>query len=409
MLNFAKVRKKIIRILIKLTKDNKSFHGIDVSKIYIKKNFNFNYKKNSLSDGAINRIFSFANYLKNQIEDSHKRDMWDTITAHKDHKNLIDYCVNKDKKKFLELILSSGKTKLIHGFLNWFHYKKLSSSNNARYKESIQLLDKLISLAEYRKLVKVFNPEQGGWLAENLDYDKLVEKIFTYDKKEILPFKSPNYTFGFNSNKRFYCLKDFKNFYTSIRLNELSNIYDLKDVIEIGAGLGFTAYYFCKINHNNYNIYDLPTILILQAYFLMSSIGENKVHLSGETKNKDSQISLHPYWEIFDQTDSRKLLWVNQDSFPEIDFTLSKKYIEKIMLSKNSYLLSINQEARNDNSVGDTQHTLYDLLFPRGNCKLIYRSRDFLRLGYIEELYSINQQDHIQKPTSNLSKILENK
>ena len=79
------------------------------------------------------------------------------------------------------------------------------------------------------------------------------------------------------------------------------------------------------------------------------------------------------------------------------------------MLSKNSYLLSINQEARNDNSVGGTQHTLYDLLFPRENCKLIYRSRDFLRLGYIEELYSINQQDHIQKPTSNLSKILENK
>ena len=45
---------------------------------------------------------------------------------------------------------------------------------------------------------------------------------------------------------------------------------------------------FCKTNHNNYNIYDLPTILILQAYFLMSSIGENKVHLSGEIKNKET-------------------------------------------------------------------------------------------------------------------------
>ena len=122
----------------------------------------------------------------------------------------------------------------------------------------------------------------------------------------------------------------------------------------------------------------------------MSSVGENKVHLSGEIKNKDSQINLHPYWEIFNKTDSKKLLWINQDSFPEIDFNLSKNYIKKIMLSKNSYLLSINQEARNDNSVGGTQHTVYDLLFLTENCKLIYRSRDFLRSGYIEELYSIN-------------------
>ena len=390
MSNFAKLKKKIIRISTKLTKDKKSFHEIDVSKTYIKKNFNFNYNKNNLSDDAINRIFSFANYLKNQIDRFEKKDGWNVITSHKDHKNLFDYCISKNKEKFLELILSSGKTTLIHGFLNWYHYEKLSSSNTARHKESIQLLDKLISLAEYRKLIKVFNPEQGGWIAENLDYEKLIKSIFTFNKKEIIPFKSPNYTFGFNSNKRFYCLKDFKNFYTAIRLNELSNIYDLNDVNEIGAGLGFTAYYFSRINSNNYNIYDLPTVLILQAYFLMSSIGENKIHLSGENKNKDSKINLSPYWEIFDQADSKKLLWFSQDSFPEIDFTLSKKYIEKIMLSKNSYLLSTNQEARNDNSVGGTQHTLYDLLFPSESCKLIYRSRDFLRLGYIEELYSIN-------------------
>ena len=36
-------------------------------------------------------------------------------------------------------------------------------------------------------------------------------------------------------------------------------------------------------------------------------------------------VAAIPYWEIFDHTDSSKLLWVNQDSFPEIHFTLSKK------------------------------------------------------------------------------------
>ena len=390
MPNFAKFKKKIIKSLTKLKKDKKSLHVIEISNSYIKKNFNFNYNENNLSDEAIKRIFSFAQYIRNNIEDSKKKDMWNNNTETQDHKNLMDYCLNKDKKNFLELVLSAGKTNLVHGFLNYLPYKKLFSSKNARYKESIQLLDKLISLSEYRRLIKVFNPEQGGWTAEDLDYNKLVDQIFTFNKKKISPFQSPNYTFGFNSNKKFYSLKDFKMLYTSLRLNELSNIYDLKEVNEIGAGLGYAAYYFSRINHNRYNIYDLPTVLILQAYFLMSSIGENKIYLSGENKNEDSQINLYPYWEIFNKNDTKDSLWINQDGFPEIDFNLSKNYIKKIILSKSSYLLSINQEARNNNSVGGSQHTVYDLLLSSENSKLIYRSRDFLRLGYIEELYSIN-------------------
>tara|TARA_Y100000590_G_C15723251_1_gene1014228 strand:- start:1143 stop:2315 length:1173 start_codon:yes stop_codon:yes gene_type:complete len=390
MSNFIKFKKSINRALLKLKKDKKNLHLIDIPNSYIKKNFNFNYNENNLSDNGIKRIFSFAEHMRDKIENSKKKDMWNNIVENRDHKNLLDYCLNKNKKKFLELILSAGKTNLVHGFLTWLPYKKLFSSNKAKYKESMLLLDKLISLSEYRKLIKVFNPEQGGWIAEDLDYNKLVEQIFTFNNKKISPFQSPNYTFGFNSNKEFYSFKDFKMFYTSLRLNELFNIYGLKEVNEIGAGLGYTAYYFSRINHNIYNIYDLPTVLILQAYFIMSSIGESKVYLSGENKNKDSQISLYPYWEIFNKNDNKDSLWINQDSFPEIDFDLAKNYIKKIMQSKNSYLLSINQEARNDDAVGGKQHAVYDLLNLSENFKLIYRSRDFLRLGYIEELYSIN-------------------
>ena len=83
-----------------------------------------------------------------------------------------------------------------------------------------------------------------------------------------------------------------------------------------------------------------------------------------------------------------KILWFNQDSFPEIDLELSKKYIEKIKLSTDSFLFSINQEARNYNSVDGNQHTVFDLLNSK-NTKLINRARDFVRLGYIEELYKL--------------------
>jgi hypothetical protein len=49
----------------------------------------------------------------------------------------------------------------------------------------------------------------------------------------------------------------------------------------------------------------------------------------------------------------------------------------------------MNQEARNLNSVGGNQHAVYDLMKEASENSLVDRSRDFLRLGYIEELYKL--------------------
>ena len=60
-------------------------------------------------------------------------------------------------------------------------------------------------------------------------------------------------------------------------------------------------------------------------------------------KKDNSQISLFPYWKIFEHKFDDNILWVNQDSLPEIDIKLSKKYVENISRSKESFMLSINQ------------------------------------------------------------------
>ena len=97
-------------------------------------------------------------------------------------------------------------------------------------------------MAEYLRLIKVHNPEQGGWETNNLNFKSLIDKIFIYNNKKIIPFKSPNFIYGINSNNNFYCLKDFKNLYTSIRINEIiNNNKNIKIISEIGAGLGYTA------------------------------------------------------------------------------------------------------------------------------------------------------------------------
>ena len=390
MFDLKKIKIKLRKSKIKILQDKKTLHDIHISKQYLKDNFKFNFNENILSDKGIDRIFAFANYLEKERNNFKNNDMWNKITSNEDHKKLYNFCTKNNKDEFLKLLSSLGKTKLSHGFLNYASFSKLSNSASERNKEANQLLDKLLSLGEYRKKIKVYNPEQGGWIAENLDYEELIEKIFTFQGNKIKPFLSPNYTFGIESGKNFYCMKDFMMLYAGIKLDQISKNYKLKYVNEIGAGLGFSAYYFSKLNKNYYNIYDLPSVLILQAYFLMSSIGENKVHLSGERKNEIAQISLCPFWEIFDNESQSDILWYNHDALPEIDNLLAQKYIKKIISAKNSYFFSINQEARNDNSVGGNQHTVYDLIEKEGGYKLINRSRDFLRAGYIEELYSVN-------------------
>ena len=120
------------------------------------------------------------------------------------------------------------------------------------------------------------------------------------------------------------------------------------------------------------------------------NIKEDLVHLSGEKFNKSHKISIKPYWELFKKRKSnKKILWFNQDSFPEISNDISKKYIDLIASSKKSFLFSINQEAYNNDGVDGIQYPLYYLINNNKNFNLENRSRDFLRKGYIEELYKI--------------------
>ena len=174
--------------------------------------------------------------------------------------------------------------------------------------------------------------------------------------------------------------------HTAERLSDIYKKNNLLEVAEIGGGAGYTCHYFRQLIDSTYSIYDLPYTSLLQAIYLMMSLGEDSIHLGNEKINNKKKVFIKPYWKIFDHKNNKKILWFNEDSFPEIDFDLSKKYIKKIFKSKKSFLLSINQEARNNFGTEVDQHTVYDLIH---KYQRIYRSRDFLRPGYIEELIEI--------------------
>ena len=157
-------------------------------------------------------------------------------------------------------------------------------------------------------------------------------------------------------------IHDLKGLYAAERLRNIFKNNDLSEIIEIGGGIGYTCHYLKQMLNTKYTIYDLPYSSILQAIYLMISHGENNVHLDNEKFTNRKKIFLKPYWKIFEQKTKKNILWFNEDSIPEIDLNLSKRYIKKIFKTEKSFFLSINQEARNVYGKGIKQHTVNDLL-----------------------------------------------
>ena len=336
MFNYRKIKKKISRVKSKFDKDQRNLHQIEISKEFLEKNFIFNKIKRRISDKGVERIFKFARHLKNNSFHGKKKDMWNLIVNSSVHLELFESCLKSDKKLFLELINNAGKTNLVYGYLNRFSYKDLKLNNSFRFKESMHVIDNAISLSEFRKSIKVYCPEQGGWVVENVDYKNLIKKNFLFKGKKIKPFLSPNFAYGIKIKNNFYGVKDLNGIYSAIKVYNIIKNYKIKTVNEIGAGLGSVAYYTSKLNKIQYNIYDLPVINLLQAYYLMLSIGENNVSLLGEKNKRKNCVKIMPYWEIFKLKRKNKALWFNQDSLPEIDKSLSEKYIKTIMSNKKN-------------------------------------------------------------------------
>jgi hypothetical protein len=143
-------------------------------------------------------------------------------------------------------------------------------------------------------------------------------------------------------------------------------------VVEIGGGLGRTAYYAKKFGIREYTIIDIPMTGAAQAYFLERA--GVSVKMFGEEGNAQVSI-LPPTW--FFQTSERYGLLMNVDSFTEMSPATATRYIETGS-ERAKTLLSINHEY-NSFKVGAL---LADL--PRAKC--LTRDPYWLRRGYVKEV-----------------------
>lgn len=128
-------------------------------------------------------------------------------------------------------------------------------------------------------------------------------------------------------------------------------------VLEIGGGLGRTAFYAIRFGITDYTIVDLPFTGISQGYFLGKTLGANQVKIISPD-------------EFFSSTETYDVA-LNVDSLTEISSALAQRYATAIR-NRAERFISINHES--------SDFAVCELFSNR-----VSRHPYWLRPGYVEE------------------------
>ena len=165
--------------------------------------------------------------------------------------------------------------------------------------------------------------------------------------------------------------------YQAWRMRELLRGATKPRVLEIGAGMGRTAYYARQLGITDFTIVDLPLANVAQANFLGRVLGPEAIWLLGDPVSEQAgRIRICPP-EWLATADEEFDIVLNVDSITEMDSQHAINYILEIN-RRAKIFLSINHEAN--------PFSVRDLL---SQCNIKARTLRYpywLRKGYVEEV-----------------------
>jgi hypothetical protein len=253
--------------------------------------------------------------------------------------------------------------------------------------------DKLVCLGESLGVLSVENPEQGkgGNWGNNIltDPSQIVDKIEAQLGIDIVPPEGTVYVAGLRVRGGLLHYRHINALYLAARIRDLTSPQDR--ICEYGGGLGLAAFYLRRMGHNDFTIFDLPIVNILSGHFLIGTLGEEAVCLEGEHPRADT-IKIKANWNCSNESGGAFRVAANQDSFPEISRGIFDEYVAQIKRTTTAYFLSINHESEHPIPGGAKHLHVSRLLTADQRFRRIYRSPYWLRRGYVEELYSIEQK-----------------
>jgi hypothetical protein len=155
-------------------------------------------------------------------------------------------------------------------------------------------------------------------------------------------------------------------------------------VLEIGGGLGRTAYYAHKFGVTNYTIIDLPLTGAAQAFFLYC-VGIN-VNLYKESLSNG--IRIMPPASFYEGNDVYDLI-VNVDGFTEMSPETMLSYFSEAS-RRTKRLLSINHE--------HSPHRVFDVINSHHAVEHATREPYWMRRGYMHEMVSFKAEGNLKSP-----------
>jgi SAM-dependent methyltransferase len=325
----------------------------------------------------VDRVITAYQLVSKQFK-SNGDSIWQTffLSLHKDiHQILID----NQREKVTSILRNPASSDLFYGFDNIS--KSLLSLSGRRLEDlyqPTQTLDNLLRLAEAIGVRRLDNPEAYSYLKKSLRIktDEVIELLETTFGFQIdVPNPYPKEC-GVLSMRGVISYRVPQAIYQAWRISQLVAHIPNPRVLEIGAGLGRTAFYARQFGIKDYTIIDIPITSLSQGYFLGRALGNDSVLLFNENaQDAATRIKILPPSFFLNGADHYDLV-VNVDSLTEMDETAARAYWQQIK-ARTDMFLSINRE--------NTSFTVRELI--SGSTRIICSDRVpyWMRRGYVEE------------------------
>ena len=266
-------------------------------------------------------------------------------------------------------------------------YAQILAHKRNRDFRSALTKDKLVSFAEAVGVSRCETPEQGGWGdAIHASADELIAGLEARIGVSLTPPAIDGGLFKLVTAHGLFHERDLYAQFTAWSLRELIGAGG--QVIEIGGGVGRSAYWGHRLGLGRYTIVDLPHIGVLQGFYLLKSLGPDQVRLHGESGD-DAPLHLVPDFAIAGLAPASCDLVLNQDSLPEINLEAAQRYMDWIKQVSRAWFYSVNQEAKAPYSAQGRQLSVAELAAASGGYRRISRTPYWLRKGYVTEIYDI--------------------
>lgn len=339
-------------------------------------------EKQTPEDSGRNLIerIAAAYCVANKSEIPHQSALWNMIFDK--NKDVHSAILSGEHRGYVDVMNDPASSYMFYGFDNMYRDVTLLLKEKPEIQAGFvhQFLDQVDILAAATGAKRQWNPQGGSRFpdVQRPPTEPLEELLDAISEKIGLEIDFPNPfpdEFGIVTSRGIVSERAIQAIYNAWRLKTLSKQYGTR-ILEVGAGLGRTAYYSYRLGLEHYALMDLPFTNLSQANFLGRALSPAQISLFGEKINKGS-IRILPASEIesFDDFD----ILANTDSLTEMDAATSLNYACKFV-AHGKLLWSVNHEGNNE-----TVATL-DPISKRSIGRFPY----WLRPGYLEEMFLVD-------------------